>query len=100
MKNKKRALRRYRSQMKLERRIRLWYSPTTILPEDCEPGTRWARHNGITHRYGDMKHRMGHEFFTFLKTTSNPCNCYICSGDGKYDRAKMKKQLKKILFID
>ena len=76
MKNYKRAYRRYKQQVKFERRIEIyvctWWAPISS-KEDFK-----------------QKIRKG-DYGTFLRTTLNPCNCFCCSEVNKYKRYEQKK---------
>ena len=76
MKNLRRAYRRYKQEVKFERRIDIYIQ------------SWW--HN--KHPTSDIKNniREGKES-TFLRSTLNPCNCFSCSAMNKYNRNEQKK---------
>ena len=74
MKNVKRALRRYKSKCKFEKRLKLWVQQGTwFVTED-----NVFRNLGV-HEIEIVRNdiRQG-KYWTFLKDTSNPCSCSMC----------------------
>lgn len=84
MENHKRAFRRWKKYVKFVKRIQIWIQGTYVY----NPGLReeWKREilEGKTH--------------TFLRTTSSPCNCEMCTCE-KYERP-LKNELKKQIWQD
>lgn len=100
MKDYKRALRRWKSKCKFEKRLKMWVSgvegrfayPFTGKYDDGFP-------DGVKlggHYVEDLKNkaRKG-EFWNFLKWTSTPCSCSMCSYP-KYERTSKHKIDKQI----
>lgn len=78
MKNLKRALRRHQWEKKFKKRIKNWF-------------------NGCTKdRQSLIEETLKGECLTFLRTTGNPCNCYMCSGYNKYVRQQKQYVQKEI----
>jgi len=91
MKNKKRALRRYKAKCKLEKRLKIW----------VQQGGYYVTHNHVFKSIGGHELeiirdeiRKG-ELWNFLKWTSTPCSCSLCKGES-YKRPT-KGELKKII---
>jgi hypothetical protein len=84
MKNLKRAYRRYKQEVKFERRIDIYVS-------------KWQSacyQKNLTEQKNEI--RKGN-YATFLRTTLNPCNCFCCSEMNKYNRNNHKKINKQII---
>lgn len=79
MKNYKRAERRHKQHTKFIGRVKKWFAQ------------HWANDPK------EIKKALTGEGYTFLKTTSRPCNCYDCSGNNKYKRKKKAFVLKQML---
>jgi len=84
MKNYKRAERRWKAKCKFEKRIRLW-----------APGnksTLFIGDNGFENiSSADLKKKIREgKCWTFLRWTSTPCSCSMCSYP-KYDRTPKDK---------
>jgi hypothetical protein len=78
MKDLKKALRIHNAKIKLIKRINDWFD------------TRWSSSL-------EMKEQAYRgEICTFLRTTGNPCNCYMCSGSNKFVREQKQYINKKI----
>jgi hypothetical protein len=77
MKNLKRSERRSKQRSKLLRRAKIWV-------ETC--------YNLRKNRTKIINEIMEGKGFYFLRTTLNPCNCYMCSGYEKYKRVEQKKK--------
>lgn len=78
----KRAYRRYKKQVKFKKRIKNWTKGMyTWNPQKKE---EWIKEilEGKSH--------------TFLRTTGNPCNCWMCSVENKYIRPKKQDVQKDI----
>ena len=98
MKDNKRALRRYQKHVIFKRRVIKWINH----------GTQWYysdKQNGISvflnknNRKTTEQMRelaLNGKVFNFLKTTSRPCSCSMCSCY-KYDRKKYRRETKRIL---
>ncbi len=89
MKNYKRAERRWKSECKFEKRINLWV-----------PGNKtqlFIGDNGFERlSSADLKNKIREgECWTFLKWTSTPCSCHMCSYP-KYERTPKSKINKQI----
>lgn len=90
MKDNKRALRRWKSKCKFEKRIKIWVpagKSQRFIIEDF----RVKEISSVDLR---DKIRKG-EYWTFLKWTSTPCSCSMCSYP-KYERVpkyKINKQI-------
>lgn len=78
MKDNKRALRRWKKHVKFKKRIKVWLS-------------NW---NNFDRRIEEQKAING-EGWTFLRTTSRPCNCWMCQYE-KYERIPKSKIDKEI----
>jgi hypothetical protein len=78
MKDLKKALRIHYAKVKLTKRINNWFN------------TRW----GSNLEMKEQAYRG--EICTFLRTTGNPCNCYMCSGSNKFVREQKQYVVKKI----
>lgn len=72
MKNYKRAYRRYKQHIKFISRLKKWIKPGV---------TRYHNSNGIEYRNRTevIEMALQGECYTFLRTTSNPCNCEGCT---------------------
>lgn len=79
MKETKRALRRYQKKVKFKKRLKIWLS-------------NW---DNAERREEEQKAFKG-EAWTFLRTTSRPCNCWMCSTYEKYERTPKHKINKQI----
>lgn len=100
MKDYKRALRRWKSKCKYEKRLEMWArlesgSYPFVGKFDFEVNDNGGYQKIKGNRVEDLKNkaRTG-EFWTFLKWTSTPCSCWMCAYK-KYDRTpkyKIKKQ--------
>lgn len=75
MKNLKRAERRWKEKCKFEKRLKIW------VPANQHQYFGWERKTSAEIR---DKVRKG-EMWTFLKWTSTPCSCSMCSYP-KYER--------------
>lgn len=70
----KRAYRRYMKEVKFKKRVKTWTQGTyTWNPQLRE---EW------------IKEIFEGKASTFLRTTGRPCNCWMCSGENKYERPK------------
>ena len=78
MKESKRALRRFKKEVKFKKRLKKW------LCNWSNPDRRVQEENSIKG-----------EAWTFLRTTSRPCNCWMCQYD-KYERTPKNKIDKQI----
>jgi len=95
MKDYKRAYRRYKQLINFKRRVK-----------------NWTKRNGVTcywspvetpHIVYQTREELRREIYagqshTFLKTTGNPCSCFICSEYNKYNRPK-SQNIQKDIFI-
>lgn len=86
MEENKRALRRWKSKCKFEKRIKIW-APANQM--------HYFEHDKIVTALMREKIREG-ECWTFLRTTSRPCNCWMCSTYEKYVRTPKQEIDKKI----
>jgi hypothetical protein len=89
MKESKRALRRWKSECKFEKRINIWV-----------PGSKsqlFIGDNGFEcMSSADLKKKIRDgKFWTFLKWTSTPCSCSMCSYP-KYKRTPKSKVSRQI----
>jgi hypothetical protein len=100
MKENKRALRRWKSKCKFEKRLKMWvsgvegnstYAFVGKYDDNFPPGAKLGGH--YIEELKD-KARKG-EFWNFLKWTSTPCSCSMCSYP-KYERTPKSKIDKKI----
>jgi len=91
MKNMKRSLRRYKSKCKFEKRLKIWIRQGMhIVTEDYTfRGVGGEQLDIIRNDIREGK------YWCFLKDTSNPCSCCICSGE-KYKRLN-KYELNKLI---
>ena len=76
MKNYSRAYNRHKQNTKFISRVKKWF----------------ASHWGNDAK--EIKKALTGEGYTFLRTTSRPCNCYGCSGYYKYKRTSKHKVMK------
>lgn len=91
MKDYKRAERRWKSTCKFEKRINIWVHQGMYLKTD---NNDYCGLGG--HQLEDVKNEIRDgKFWTFLKETSTPCSCSMCSYP-KYDREPKGKVNKKI----
>lgn len=91
MKTGKRALRRYKSKCKFEKRLKLYVYQSMYIVTEQYNFTQLGGHE-IELIRNDI--RQG-KYWTFLKDTSTSCSCYICSGDN-YKRLS-KSELNKLI---
>jgi hypothetical protein len=77
MKDTKRALRRYKSKCKFEKRLKLWVRQGMYFVAEDYTFRSTGGHQLETIR-NDIREG---KFWCFLKDTSNPCSCWICSGE-------------------
>lgn len=90
MKNYKRAYRRYKKYVKFKKRLDVWIKPNTDL----------FINKGVLvykRKVDIIKEALKGECYTFLRTTSRPCNCYMCSTYEKYKRTP-KSVIQKEIF--
>jgi len=80
MKDYKKAKRRKISETKFRRRVRIW--------------TQFSWVYSSTSKEQYIKDVYSGKDCTFLRTTLNPCNCWMCSGDNKYVRQQKQYWLK------
>ena len=78
MKNYKRAERRHKKKVKFLKRLKKWFY--NIVDNES--------------RREDEHLAMQGKGYTFLRTTSCPCNCYMCSEYNKYKREPKNKVIK------
>lgn len=72
MKNYSRAFRRWKKEVNFKRRVNNWLKGT------------WSY---SASEKEEWKQRiLSGKDCTFLRTTGNPCNCWMCSGYDKYER--------------
>jgi len=82
MKNMKRAYRRYKKEVKFKSRVKIWTQGTyTWNPQYRE---EW------------IKEIFEGKASNFLRTTSRPCNCWMCTFE-KYERPK-KQDIQKDIW--
>jgi len=87
----KRALRRYKSKCKFERRLKFYvYQGMYMVGEDYSFRSVGGEQLDIIRN--DIREG---KFWCFLKDTSNPCSCWICSGES-YKRLT-KHELNKLI---
>jgi hypothetical protein len=89
MKENKKALRRWKSQCKFEKRIRIWVPANKTQLFFMDDGRKRLTSAEIRDEI-----RAG-KCWNFLKWTSTPCSCSMCSGE-KYKRmpkGKINKQI-------
>ncbi len=77
MKNYSRAYNRHKKQVKFIKRINIWFSGSDKFNDKDY--------------YKDLTLKGKH--FTFLRTTSRPCNCFMCTYK-KYNRIPKHKVIK------
>ncbi len=93
MENRRRAFRRWKQHVKFLRRLKMWIKPgATRYIERDEFG-----YPLIKSRAGVIKEALQGKCYTFLRTTSCPCNCWMCSGEYKYKRPS-KSELNKHIW--
>lgn len=85
MKDRKRAYRRYKKEIKFKKRIKNW--------------ARGSYSFGYKNREEWIDAILKGETSTFLRTTGTPCNCWMCSGENKYQRPQ-KQYIKKEIEND
>lgn len=73
MKNLSRAYNRHKQETKFKRRVKNWFAHPNWNDEK------------------EIKKALTGNGYTFLKTTSRPCNCFGCSGYNKYKRTPKHK---------
>lgn len=79
MKNLSRAYNRHKQHTKFMNRVEKWFA------------SHWGND-------ADEKQKaLSGEGYTFLRTTSSPCNCYGCSGYYKYKRTPKHKVIRDAL---
>ena len=80
-KDRTRALRRYQKEIKFKKRIKTWF-PEGRRAEYFENFDEFAK---------EVKEGKA---YTFLRTTGNPCNCFMCSQHNKFrkDRTKFERE--------
>ena len=79
MKNYIRAYNRQQKELKFKKRVKNWFASSG---QEC---------NGDKENYFNLTLQGKH--FTFLKTTSRPCNCWACICE-KYKRTPKHKRIK------
>ncbi len=84
MKNYKRALRRWKKEVKFKKRIKIWTNQTY---------TFRSREKDVW-----IKEIEEGKSCTFLRTTSRPCNCWDCTYE-KYERTP-KQKVDKMIWED
>lgn len=82
MKNYSRAYNRHKQETKFKKRVKNWFVSSG---QEC---------NGDKEYYFNLTLQGKH--FTFLKTTSRPCNCYLCTYK-KYKRIPKYKVIRDAL---
>ena len=85
MKNYKRAQRRHKAYFKFERRLKIWIQPGSWHND-------WRNIGGSELDEARDEIRRG-EAWTFLRTTSRPCNCGMCT-EHKYNRIQHQYRFK------
>lgn len=91
MKDKKRALRRYKAKCKLEKRLKIWVNQGDYFVTENHTFRKLGGHELEIIR---NEIRKG-ELWTFLKWSSTPCSCFFCKGE-RYKRLS-KSELKKLI---
>ena len=88
----KRSERRHRTRTILKRRIKNWLFFDIHVSENFRLTGVVLHSNAEKERYV-----LEGKGFQFLRTTSNPCNCWMCSGEYKYrtHRAEEKRKVRK-----
>lgn len=80
MKDRNRAYRRHKKWVKFKRRLDMWVEKSS---------SSWCDYDS------DFKDNViKGEYCTWMRTTSKPCNCFICSGENKYNRPQKQYILK------
>lgn len=91
MKDMKRALRRYKSKCKFEKRLKFWVCQGMyMVTEDHTFRSLGCEQLDIIRN--DIREG---KYWTFLKDTSNPCSCFCCKGES-YKRLT-KHELNKLI---
>lgn len=91
MKNKKRALRRFKSKCKFEKRLKIWVNQSMNMHTDDQLFYQLGGKE-IDHVRNDIRNG---KYWNFLKWTSTPCSCSLCKGE-RYKRLS-KSEFKKLL---
>lgn len=107
MKDYKRALRRWKSKCKFEKRLKIWVKQADYFKQPYNGDFNYVNcDNSIKiggHHIEDVKNEIrAGKYWNFLKSTSRPCSCSMCSYL-KYERIakhKIDKQVWKDIEDD